>query len=292
MADVATSPAQVRRVLASGGLLACLALLGVPLGSPGASLILCLLLLVVGLPHGALDLEQLRAAARATRGDFARIALVYLGLAGLALAVWEGSPALAMGLFLLIAAAHFSEDWRAFGEPLLGLAMASAMLAAPALLHRAQLARIFGQVTGSDAGGTLAELLLLIAPVTILMAAVGIADLLRRGRRREATVAAVLLAGMVLLPPLAGFALFFCAYHSPLHLRETWRGLALPRSVLVRISLALTGLALLGTGVLVAVEWRGSLGPSVTAATFATFAILTVPHMLAPLLLRGRRERA
>lgn len=285
-----TSLTQVRWVLALGGLLLALDALGVPVGGPTASFLLCVVLLIVGLPHGALDLEVLRSAARSRTRSLAAVTLLYLGLAAAAFAVWQWSPAVAMSLFLLIAAAHFSEDWRAFGEPMLGAAMAVAMLSAPALLHRGELAAIFEQVTGSSGGGMITNFQLMVAPVACLMAAVGIAGLWRRQRPREAALATALLAGMIFLPPLAGFALFFCAYHSPLHLRETWDDLRQPRARLVRISLAITGLALLGAGALVAIEWRGSLSPSVIAATFTTFAILTVPHMLAPLLLRRGPE--
>jgi len=291
MSQVATSPTPIRWVLALGGLLLALVAAGVSLSSPFASILLCLLLLVVGLPHGALDLELLRSAARDQTRSLFGVTILYLALAVVAFAVWQWSPALALGLFLLIAAAHFSEDWRSFGEPLLGTAMAAAMLSAPALLHRAELSTIFEEVTGSRAGAMLTNFQLMVAPVALLIAVVGIADLVRRRRRSEALVAGMLLAGMVVLPPLAGFALFFCAYHSPLHLREVWESLHLPRARMLGISVAITGLALFGAGVLVAIEWRGSLSSSVIAATFATFAILTVPHMLAPLILRRKDGR-
>ena len=284
------TPAELGRVLAVGAALLAMSTAGVALGTDAATAVVCSLLLLVGLPHGALDIEQLKGAGRAGAAQLAGLFALYCGLAGAMFGLWQLSPVLAMALFLVTATIHFSEDWRAMGEPLLGGGMALSLLTAPALLHRAELRGIFAAVSGTAQGGGIAEFLLLLAPVAALVAIAGMFGLLRRDFRRQAIIAAVVLAAMILAPPIAGFALFFCVYHSPRHLRDSWNSLTLGRTRLLLIGGALTLAALGLTAALSVIEWRGAASASLTAATFMTFSILTVPHMLAPLLVRHRAK--
>jgi hypothetical protein len=98
---------------------------------------------------------------------------------------------------------------------------------------------------------------------------------------------------MLIAPPLAAFALFFCLYHSPLHLREAWAAVATSRGGRLAIGAALTAASAGIAALLAAAEWRGSLPDSLVAATFMTFAVLTVPHMASPHIVAGwHRMRA
>ena len=277
---------QAGRLTVLGLALTICSALGVALDGPTGTISFCLLLLIVGMPHGALDIERLKTAELAGRSHLLQLLALYVGLAGAMLLVWQISPVFAMAAFLMTSALHFSEDWEVVGEPFLSSGTAVALLTAPTLLHAPQLREIFIAVTGSPQAASLADGMLLFAPVSLGLGAIAILTLWQRGWRANACVSAVVLIAMTLLPPIAAFALFFCAYHSPLHLREVWTGLDGSRMRLLGITLLITSLALLICAVLVMIEWRGALSDSLVAATFMTLSILTVPHMLAPPIAR------
>lgn len=281
---------ETRSVLLSALALSLLLLSGLPLGGERATGFLCLLLLLVGLPHGALDIERLKLAYGGGWREVSSLFGLYLALAGLTLIVWHWSPVLAMGLFLLSATLHFAEDFEAMPDPLLALGAAAALLCAPALLHKEALRDIFAVVTGAEDGATLAEFMRAMAPVAIALCCVGMFGLARKGAISEALTCLVLLGGMLLAPPIVGFALFFCVFHSPRHLRQAWQGVTASRVRLVSVSLALTAAAAGLAAALTAFEARGGMTDSLVAATFITLSILTVPHMLAPLI-AGRVRR-
>lgn len=275
---------ETARVLLSAVGLLLLLSAGLPLDGEQAGALLCLLLLLVGLPHGALDIERLKLAKASGTREVTLLFFLYLGLAGLTLLVWQLSPVLAMGLFLIFATIHFAEDFKAMPDRLLAIGMAAAILCAPAALHKTALRDIFAAVTGMENGALLAEGMRAMVPVAISLALAGVLGLVRKGLVREASCCAVLLAAMLLAPPIAGFALFFCVFHSPRHLGEAWRALAASRKRLLAISLALTAAAMGLAAALTALEARGGMTDSVIAATFMTLSVLTVPHMLVPLI--------
>lgn len=279
-------------MLALGGLLLAASLAGAPLSEPRPTAIFCLLLLLIGLPHGALDIERLKQAHGAGWSQVVGLFALYLGLAAVMLTLWLLSPVLAMGLFLLTAVMHFAEDWPAMAAPILRFGMAAALLCMPALLYKAELGAIFAVVTGAANGALLAELMRALAPVALALAVIGLVSLSREGLRVDAGCGAMLLATMLLAPPIAGFALFFCVFHSPRHLAEAWQALSGDRKRLLGILLALTGGAMALAALMAGLEVRDGLPARLVAATFMTFSILTVPHMLVPPIVARLRGRA
>ena len=286
--------AQPRPLPGSTLLIGALALLllalgsGVPLAGGLVTTLACLALLVFGLPHGTLDLELIRARLAGPWTGMVVLVLIYLGLAAAMYLVWRIAPVMALVAFLAIAVVHFSEDWDGAGPGLLRASPALALLAAPALLHHDALAAIFIALTGRSAAAAVADLLLLLAPMATGVALVAVTSLWQVGRRDQAAGAAAAVTGMVLLPPIVGFALYFCLFHSPRHFSDSVRalgrsGLAGWGRVVIPLTLAAGGIALLvfGAGIPAALPDR------VMAASFMTLSILTVPHMLAPLVIRA-----
>ncbi len=251
---------------------------GFDLDSGGAVLLSCAAILLLGLPHGALDMAALLCARSPTR---AILAYVTLGCAMAAL--WWSIPGAALLLFFACAAVHFGEDWPQPG--LIATGGGLALLAAPLLLHREQIDGLFALIAGPRAIPPLADALLLVAPVAIAAGLTGCALLWISGRVMLASSSVAALAGMVLLPPLAGFTLYFVMFHSP---RQFANGLAklggqyrrMPVAAASGMGLLLVGgIALLGDSQLIAA--------GTVRATFIALSVLTVPHMMMPLILRS-----
>lgn len=260
--------------------------LGLPLSGGVATTVACLALLVFGLPHGTLDLEIIRKQCAGPWTGMVTLVALYLGLAAGMYGLWRVEPVLALAAFIAIAVVHFSEDWQGTGSGLLCAGLALALLAAPTLFHRAELDAIFIGLTDRVEAGAITDALTLVLPVAIGLGLIAILSLWQAGRHDQALGGLVALMGMVVLPPIVGFALYFCLFHSPRHFRESlstldWRGFAAWGWVVVPLTLAAGGIA----GLVFGLEIRTALPERIMAASFMTLSILTVPHMLVPVVI-------
>ncbi len=250
----------------------------------------CAALLIGGLPHGALDLAVLR---RDAEHRTALVITLYLGLAAGMFATWQLAPALALALFLAMAMTHFAEDWSDAEHPFFAVGIAVALLSAPALFHHEAMGGLFVLITGEPAAIGLADTLLLVAPAAAACALLAIVLLWNGGHRVTAVNAACALAAMILLPPITGFAIYFCLIHSPTHFRAGLRRLAPTTSVSQPTIIAtLGGLTI----ALATLQFLPTADPSSSlfVASFMTLSILTLPHMAVPLIVRrfGLRAQA
>nr|WP_237452420.1 beta-carotene 15,15'-dioxygenase, Brp/Blh family [Qipengyuania citrea] len=255
------------------------------LGSGSATLAACAAILILGLPHGALDLALLRQHGADATGRWAELILTYAALAGIALLLWAFAPGLGLALFLANAALHFAEDWEAAGSRFLALGLALATICAPGLLNLAQLEDLFAILVPGGAGEAAAQALRLLAPASLLVAAIAILRLWQLGGAVPAVQAIATLAGMLVLPPLIGFALYFCALHSPTQFRAAHQSLPQTARPLFHAAAATLGAFALAA-VLFLMAGGTSLPSRAVAATFVTLAVLTVPHTLMPAILR------
>ncbi len=236
-------------------------------------------ILLFGLPHGALDLAILRHRGLTRPSWVAAAVLVYLAAAGLTALLWFAVPGAALASFFAVAALHFAEDWQDDLPPFMALAIAIALLTAPALLHGGALTLILASLTDPHTAAVMTDAAKLIAPVALATAAAAVACLATTGRAERAFTTGASLAAMLLLPPLAGFALFFCAQHSPANYARVRTELGNDRtSNAARETIALT-LAALGIAAIVALLPK--IDGNVVATGFVTLSVLTMPHLLA-----------
>lgn len=260
---------------------------GLSLESDAVAIAACLALLVLGLPHGSFDVLLIAGAGGGAWRARAWALIVYVGLAAMMTAVWLTAPAAALAVFLAIAVVHFAEDWSATGSTFMAQGVALALIAGPTFLHGPAIAGLLGAVTSPPIGAVAAAALTTVAPVATIVALVGLGMIWRQGESARAVSGAFALAGMLLLPPLVGFALFFCLLHSPLHFaaaqrdahRESWRRWA---PVVLPVTLAALGVA----GAMLLIGRDAGLAPGLVQASFRTLSILTLPHVLAPAILR------
>lgn len=256
-----------------------------PMGS-GATLVACAAILLFGLPHGSLDIETIKHQRAAGAARVPQVLLLYVGLAAAMYALWRIAPVAALAAFLVIAVVHFAEDWRDARSAFLAQGIAVSLLTAPALFHLAELDALFVALSGRVEGGIAADLMLLLAPMSMAVATIALASLWADGHRSLAVAGVAAIAGMTLLPPAIGFAAFFCLFHSPRHFRAAVADLSGLDSGHRRMIVVVLTLAALGVAAwLFASEVRADLTAQAVAASFMTLSILTVPHMAVPALL-------
>ena len=300
VADIAAPPSSI--FIASLALIAAVGagICGLDLNQPFATFAACSAILLFGLPHGTLDLELLRGGKQRRNETLPVLILMYLSLAMGTYWVWSVSPVLSLFAFLVIAIGHFAEDWHECSSPLLCSSIALATLAAPVIGHRGDIMSLFVKLTGQPEAAFIAEMLVLIAPVALVAGGVGCIDLLRNGHSGTAVSGMISIFAMLLLPPLVGFAIFFCLIHSPKHLRANvqqvlHRSAARLQMTHIAITIVAISAAALGITMLVfALQAHGNIADRLFGATFLTLSILTVPHILMPMLVsnRGRLRMA
>jgi beta-carotene 15,15'-dioxygenase len=245
------------------------------------------LILLFGIPHGALDIEvaMTRFGMSSHRGK-ARLILYYLtGVFGMALCWWL-SPSIALVLFLVISIIHFGCDWHGGIDPFLGTMIGWAIISAPAFFQADDVAMLFGMLTSGEDGGVVAALLAATAVPAVLGSAVYTVLALSRKDYGTATHVATCLIAAIFLPPLVGFALYFCLLHSPRHLADAFRHsgkLSLANKVLTCFAVTLLSLGL--GAILYHGVSAGSVDASVVRAGFILLSVLTAPHFALELIM-------
>ena len=265
-------------------------LLRAPLGQPAAVAAATVLFIGGGLPHGAYDIALLRRTVALDRYGLTLAVGGYVAIAALMAMLWIGLPLIALVLFLAVAAVHFGEDWQVLEEPFLRFAAGAAVIAAATIGHPADVAALF--VAMSDERATLiAQIITAAAPMILLVTAVGIGVAWRDGSRQWAAAMTLCFVLLLMLPPVAGFALFFVFLHSPRHLVET-------RAMLCDMTLEhwlVTGALLSGAALL---GWWGlqrltssHIDENMAAQAFQLLASVAIPHLLLSRWLEKRLDR-
>ncbi|PRY12052.1 Brp/Blh family beta-carotene 15,15'-monooxygenase [Kineococcus rhizosphaerae] len=266
---------------------------GASAGPAGA--VLLTVSLLVGLPHGAVDLLRPEVLAPGATARHRRaVTAAYLGGALVVACCWLVSPSPTLLGLLLLAGVHFAaaddgtSRWKAgtgrpspFRERLPGLVAAGGLpVAVPLGLHGEAVHDVLAGLSGGHA--SVVVTCARVCAVPVLAAAVAAVVLTLRLRRWSAAVETAALAGLfVLVTPLLAFAVYFGLWHS-------WRQVARMVAVdaardRVAPSAALRAFcrtAALPTALTVAAGTVAVLagGNSVLVVGLALVLCLTVPH--------------
>lgn len=244
-------------------------------------IVVAALIVVLGLPHGALDtLFAHRLYGVNTLGGWLRFGIIYLLLSALVVGLWLLQPTLFLGGFLVISAAHFSGDPGA-GTPWPARALyGGAIIILPALLHAEDMARLFALLAGAQPAAILVSWLSLLAWPWL---AGLVLALLQRVRADWLTALEMGAVGVlaIVAPPLVAFVVFFCGMHSARHIL---RSMDYSGRSSLRQLLAAALLPMLGVFAGSAVAWHflkeTSLDARIVQLVFVGLAALTVPHMV------------
>ena len=251
-----------------------------------ASLVALAFVVVIGLPHGAFDGAIARHLGYArTLGGLIKFITVYLSLAAAVVAFWVWQPGVALALFLLISAIHFGS-----GDATAASGIARAVQIAAhggvavfgiSLFHLQQVTPLYAALANGDV--MLVVMMtkifpLFIMPVAALYLIVAIRDAELRPRLVELALLCLLLS---VVPPLVGFAIYFCVIHTGRHMRHIWDRVSshtAPRQIIsqaVWFTLASWG----GGAVMMLWLDSGNISQDLLQVIFVGLAALTVPHM-------------
>ena len=252
-----------------------------PFAADHALLILAGLILVLGVPHGALDpLFADRLYRIRTTLDWLSFVCIYLLLALLVVLLWRAAPLLFLSGFLLISILHFSGDPRTGTPWPLRLLYGGAPIILPTLLHADETMRLFSfLIEASSAQQLVMVLTNLSLPWLIFLLCGAVYQLRIHGITALEMAAVAALA--VVAAPLVSFTVFFCCMHSPRHLLRTWQNTrlySLKRLLVMALGPLLgVGVLLLGSSALLAETAQDT---KLMQIIFVGLAALTVPHMV------------
>ena len=184
-------------------------------------------IVLIGLPHGALDGAVAMHLGIVQRfSDLARFMLVYIALAALVVVTWTVAPSISLILFLTISMLHFGAGDVKNGKGSLGFteALAHGGLAIVGIsqFHRSEVNEIFAYLTNQDTAAV--WLAVDILTVGVILAIITCVFQASKNPKWATTILELLLLGIVyaLAPPLLGFAIYFCCVHSARHFRKIY----------------------------------------------------------------------
>jgi len=251
-----------------------------PLGSQIELIVIASLILILGVPHGALDTIFARQiyGIQNLRG-WILFSAIYLFLSAFVVGIWLLQPAIFLLAFLFISAFHFSGD-PAAGTPWPARALyGGAVVILPAALHAVETTRLFSLLAGESATDLAMPWLVLLSwpwLAGLILAAI------QRMRTDWLTALELFSVGIlsVVTPPLLSFTLFFCAMHSARHILRTIDYSEKSSRVFI---LGAALLPMFGVLAVSFVAWyflrTTPIDARIIQIVFVGLAALTVPHM-------------
>ncbi len=252
-----------------------------PLDSQSQLALMSPIILLLGVPHGALDIVfvQQRTGIRSAAG-WSLFTIAYLAAASLVVILWWASPGVFLVAFLIASALHFSGDPEGKTPLAMRLLYGGAFIFCPLTLHAAEVEQLFAFLAGGPAAQTIVVALQWAAWPWV--AAMGAAAMVSASRALPRSIELVSLAAMLTVaPPLIGFTLFFCGMHSVRHVLRT-RDYASAGTWGHLVHIAAWPMA----GTLVGIALAGWLSDGMSfdarlaQLLFVGLAALTVPHMV------------
>ena len=250
-----------------------------------AEWIALLLMIGAGIPHGSFDLRIAQLKWRNDRASRKGIAIGYvacvIGMSALCIV----APLLGLSLFLLISAVHFSEGEAHAVTPqdfFRGALTGVGAILLPIGLHPNEARAYMGFFVPQQVFDAMQGIVQGCAyTVTSVLAALLIYDLFISPKARRAITIErlICLVGWVLLPPLAGFAVWFIGRHSRQHM-EVCQGMFAANRFGIPLDFAVISLVAIAGLAPFTLLFDLSDINQLFAASISLIAGLTLPHMI------------
>jgi Brp/Blh family beta-carotene 15,15'-monooxygenase len=239
---------------------------------------------LLGLPHGALDLhvaKSLNLVSSFKSGFFFMVC--YVVIAAISILFWIKLPAIGLVLFLAVSLFHFASDWRDIMPNYAGTSLACIILSGPAIQHSEILVDIFSSLLLSiDEANKIILGMQALFGLSILLFLTYLATLIKSAskvNRWQIAESVTLISGSLLLHPLIHFGLYFCLLHSPKHLLDVSSLLGIKLSKLVIISLPIVVLTLVIAIILYKIYGTADITNDLLRWIFIGLFGLTMSHM-------------
>ena len=244
-------------------------------------LALVILIIVLGVPHGALDTLFAKQYWQLTSAKNWIIFLIgYSLLAALVVGFWLWKPVMFFIGFIVISIFHFADDLPGDTPFITKFLYGGAIIVLPTLLHQQQIAQLFSYFIAVQDANNLVNILHALAFVWAAGIVISSFSCLKANKYTSLEMISVSLLAL-LASPLVAFAIYFCGMHSMRHLLRS--NIYLSESTK---KLKLAALTLPTFFVLIAAVFcwpllqNQAFDIKLIQLLFVMLAALTVPHML------------
>ena len=241
------------------------------------------LILLAGIPHGAADILIARRMIRSNYLWLSLFSISYLFIAAFIVVIWFLVPLSSLIMFLIISISHFGlmDTNKTKTLPFRYLRViiyGSTPIIIPATFHTIDVNNLFALLIFEE-HTVLATFIANLFPIWFLSCVI---FFVTGGKSLKYQFLEILLLAVILayLPPLWGFAVYFCVVHSSRHIQQLLNSLG---SLNYNDYLFLTVTVLMSILTIIIGAFHFSnetFDVGIIKATFISLAALTVPHML------------
>jgi Brp/Blh family beta-carotene 15,15'-monooxygenase len=242
---------------------------------------IALFIFIFGVPHGAADtLIFKNMRNNAAYRDWLVFGVCYLIAVSAIIALWLISPLLFVCYLLIVSAIHFGDDLH--GEPELFWLTKSygcSVVLCPSLLWKCEVEDLFVHLVGIPSAIELANFMHFACLVAL--PTLGLLIYVNRNALSIKRVETIFWAtvSLILLKPILGFTLYFCYWHSRLHILRLIRLRYIDSSIVSMMFLIVPMIVTL-LGVLYVVYFVDRMNDSnVARVLFVGLGGLTLPHL-------------
>tara|TARA_B110000305_G_C19274016_1_gene555951 strand:+ start:59 stop:931 length:873 start_codon:yes stop_codon:yes gene_type:complete len=240
-------------------------------------IILIILIISTGLPHGAIDPGLARKVGLWSGGSgLLKFSIGYLSISLMIVGFWFLLPELIIISMLFLSAWHFSADWIEYYPRPTCLAISTAVICLPTLFYPTECIEIFNVLAPMSSQMIVSAMALLSIAVTLFVSFC----ILSSSKKNVAvmTELVALLFAAIALPPIAYFTVYFCFLHSPLHLKNSLEKLGVFEILLYAVPFTILSMG--GGAYLFMSLPRIEISYQLMQVVFVGLFALTVPHML------------
>ena len=245
-------------------------------------------IMVIGLPHGALDgAVAMHLGLVEKFSKMAKFLLMYVALATLVVGIWLITPTVSLIAFLIISMLHFGsgdarngKNWLFFAET---IAHGGLVIIGISQFHRGEVDQIFAYLTNQSTAMVWLAIDMLTA--VVILAILTCLVQTTRDPRWGKTSLELLVLGVIywLFPPLLGFAIYFCLVHSARHFKSIFATIKQTISLAKIKNQAIIFTTISWAAIAIAFWLLADFSnpePVIMRITFIGLAALTVPHMI------------
>jgi beta-carotene 15,15'-dioxygenase len=243
-------------------------------------IILSILILILGVPHGSLDtilaakLYNIQSIV-----DWVKFTLFYIGSVAFIVLLWFFVPTVFLLGFLIISIIHFSGDLLPDIKLPVRIFYGGCVIVLPFILHANEVSRLFQMLVGDKAALNIVPLIKLMCWPWLI--GIIITLILNKSNNIYSwfeVIAVILLA--IFSQPLIAFTIFFCCMHSARHIIRSLEGVTKSSYLFILIA---SFLPMLGVLIFSSIAWfffkNINIETRIIQIVFVGLAALTVPHM-------------